>query len=179
MHVLSKYVRILYPFHTVENLNFEYLKKSNNPIYSIYCQSFNKNLIMSTIQRSIVDKMFEAFNAKDLNKLVETFTDDAVCIYHGTQLLPSAKFLGKEGVRMFFEFNFNNLIMERFEKNKFVEDGDTIIVLGNEKSRSRENEAELNQKWVQVYTIKDGLISRMEEFATSALENQYGGNWIQ
>lgn len=134
---------------------------------------------MSTIERTIVDKMFDAFDAKDLDKLVSTFTDDAVCIYHGTQLLPSAKFIGKEGVRMFFEFNFNNLTMERFEKDKFVEDGDTVIVLGNEKSISREDKTEFNQKWVQVYTIRDGLISRMEEFATSALENQYGGNWIR
>lgn len=131
---------------------------------------------MKSEARIIVDKMFEAFGAKDLSAVVKTFTDDAVCIYHGTQLMPSAKFKGKEGAQMFFEFNFNNFNVVFFNKNQYVEEGNTVIVLGNEHFISNMDGKDYKQTWVQVYTVTNGLISRMEEFATSALPEQYGGN---
>lgn len=131
---------------------------------------------MRSAARKIVDEMFEAFAAKDLNAVVKTFTDDAVCIYHGTQLMPSAKFKGKEGAQMFFEFNFNNFQVVFFNKNKYIEEGDTVIVLGNEHFIANQDGKDYKQTWVQVYTVTNGLISRMEEFATSALPEQYGGN---
>ena len=131
---------------------------------------------MATQGRKIVDEMYEAFAAKDLERVVKTFTDDAVCIYHGTQIMPSARFKGSEGTRMFFEFNFNALQVVYFNKTQFIEEGNTIVVLGNEHFISNQDQSEIKNTWVQVYTIQDGLISRMEEFATSALPSAYGGN---
>lgn len=131
---------------------------------------------MATVARQIVDKMFRAFGAKDVDAVVDTFSDDAVLIYHGTQVMPAAKFQGKDGARMFFEFNINALDVVFFNTNEFVEEGNTLIVLGNEHFISRQDGAHLKNAWVQIYTITDGLISKMEEFATSAQPNQYGGN---
>lgn len=126
--------------------------------------------------REIVDQMFEAFDQKDLDKVVATFSDDAVCIYHGTQKMPSARFKGKEGAAMFFEFNFNNLQVVKFQKNQFVQQDNVVVVFGEEHFISNQTGEDLFQKWVQVYTVENGLISRMEEYATSALDHEYGGN---
>ena len=77
---------------------------------------------------------------------------------------------------MFFEFNINALDVVYFNINQFVEQGNTIMVLGNEHFISKQDGTHLKNQWVQVYTITNGLISRMEEFATSAQPDQYGGN---
>lgn len=131
---------------------------------------------MSTQARQIVDKMFAAFGTQNVDAVVATFTDDAELIYHGTQIMPAAKFKGKEGAKMFFEFNINALDVVFFNANQFVEEGNTVIVLGNEHFISKQDGTHLKNSWVQVYTIKDGLIAKMEEFATSAQPDQYGGN---
>lgn len=34
----------------------------------------------------------------------------------------------------------------------------------------------MKNRWVQIYTVKDGLIIKMEEFAASAAPESYGGN---
>lgn len=131
---------------------------------------------MSTPARLIVDEMFTAFATKNVDAVIETFSNDAELIYHGTQVMPAAKFKGKEGARMFFEFNINALDVVFFNINQFVEEGNTVIVLGNEHFISKQDGTHLKNQWVQVYTVINGLISKMEEFATSAQPDQYGGN---
>lgn len=132
---------------------------------------------MVTAERQIVDKMFEAFRSQNVNAVVETFAENAVLIYHGTQVMPAAKFKGKNGAQMFFEFNINALEVVSFNVNQFLEEKNTVIVLGDEHFILKSDGQHLKNSWVQVYTIMDGLISRMEEFATSATSEQYGGNW--
>lgn len=131
---------------------------------------------MKTPARQIVDKMLTAFEAKDVAAVVATFSDDAELIYHGTQVMPAAKFKGKEGAQMFFEFNINALDVVFFTPNQFVEEGNTVIVLGKEHFISKQDGTHLKNAWVQVYTLNKGLIAKMEEFATSAQPDQYGGN---
>lgn len=131
---------------------------------------------MKTQVREIIDKMFDAFGNQNIDAIVETFAEDAQCIYHGTQVMPAAKFKGKEGARMFFEFNINALEVVFFNKNHFFEDGNTVIVTGNEHFISKQDGTHLKNSWVQIYTVTNGLISKMEEFATSAQPEQYGGN---
>ena len=131
---------------------------------------------METNARQVVEKMFEVFGQQDIDKIVDSFSDDVVLIHHGTQIMPSAKFVGKEGARMFFEFNINALEVVYFNVNEFIEAGNKIIVLGNEHFISKEDRSEMKNTWVQIYTVEGGLITKMEEFATSASPEQYGGN---
>lgn len=131
---------------------------------------------MPSTARQIVDKMLDAFESKNVDEVVKTFSNDALLIYHGTQIMPAAKFSGKEGAKMFFEFNINALDVVFFNANQFVEQGNTVVILGNEHFISKENGTHFKNSWVQVYTVTDGLISKMEEFATSAQPDQYGGN---
>ena len=131
---------------------------------------------MPTPTRQAVDKMFEAFAQQNIDAIVDSFTEDAVLIHHGTQIMPSAKFKGKDGARMFFEYNINALEVVYFNVNEFSESDDKLFVTGNEHFISKENGAEMKNTWIQIYTVKDGLISKMEEFATSAKPEDYGGN---
>jgi ketosteroid isomerase-like protein len=51
---------------------------------------------------------------------------------------------------------------------QIIANGKTVVVLGSEKQKIKNNGKILEQKWVQVYTVEDGLISKMEEFANTA-----------
>lgn len=131
---------------------------------------------MKTEARKVVENMFEVFGQQNIDAIVKTFSDDVILIHHGSQIMPSAKFKCKEGARMFFEFNINALEVVYFNVNEFIEAGDKVIVLGNEHFISKEDRSEMKNTWVQIYTVANGLITKMEEFATSASPEQYGGN---
>lgn len=132
---------------------------------------------MKTNAKQVVENMFAVFAQQDIDAIINIFSDDAVLIHHGTQIMPSAKFIGKAGARMFFEYNINALEVVYFNTNEFIEAGDDkVIVLGNEHFISKENGAEMKNRWVQIYTISNGLISKMEEFASSTAPESYGGN---
>jgi uncharacterized protein len=132
---------------------------------------------MKSQARKVVDKMFEEFALQNIIAIVNSFSEDAVLIHHGTQIMPSAKFIGREGAKMFFEYNINALDVVYFNTNEFIESGDDkLFVLGNEYFISKENGSEMKNRWIQIYTVKNGLITKMEEFASSAAPEQYGGN---
>lgn len=128
---------------------------------------------MSSPEKAVVEKMFAAFDAKDVTAAVSTVSDDTLWIHHGTQKLPSMRFVGKNGVKQFFETNFNSMKVEYFRVKQIVQDGKTVIAMGEEKFFMAGRDGELAQKWVQVYTVENGLITRMDEFATSADDADY------
>lgn len=108
-----------------------------------------------------------AFGKGDVEGFVETVSPDTVWIYHGTQVIPKGTFEGKEGVRKFMSNIINNTDMLSFEPLQYICEGKMVAVLGREHQKVKRSGRELKQQWVQVYTVEDGLITRMEEFATS------------
>lgn len=115
----------------------------------------------------VVKKMFSAFAVADVDKILETVSDDTLWIYHGTQIIPKSHFEGKEGVRNFFTNIFSRTEILNFETRQYIVEGNMVVVLGSEHQRVKRSGRELKQKWVQIYTVENGLITRMEKFATS------------
>ena len=54
-----------------------------------------------------------------------------------------------------------------FEPLKYIVEGNMVVVLGKEHQKTKRSGRELKQDWVQIYTVENGLITKMEEFATS------------
>ena len=117
--------------------------------------------------KAVVDKMFVAFGSGDVEKFIETVSEDTAWIYHGTQVIPKGIFEGKEGARTFITNILTQTEIISFEPQQFICDGQMVVVLGQEHQRVKRSGKELKQKWVQIYTIENDLISRMEEFATT------------
>lgn len=122
---------------------------------------------MNTSAKTVVETMFAAFGSGNVAAILETVTDDTVWIYHGTQVIPKGTYEGREGVRTFFNNILNGTEVIHFVPVQFIVEGNMVVVLGHEHQRVKKSGQELRQKWVQVYTIQDNLIARMEEFATS------------
>lgn len=127
---------------------------------------------MENSAKKIVDKMLEGFAASDVDKIVETVSEDTVWLYHGTHIIPKAEFRGKEGVRKFFANIFERTEMIKFEPEQYIVQDNVVVIRGNEHQKTKRSGRELKQKWVQLYTVENGLISRMEEFAASVEVNQ-------
>ncbi|HRK53391.1 MAG TPA: nuclear transport factor 2 family protein [Cyclobacteriaceae bacterium] len=122
---------------------------------------------MKNSAKAVVDKMFSAFSSGDVEKFVATVSDNTVWIYHGTQIIPAGTFEKKEGVRAFFSNILDKTEIISFEPQQFIVEGKMVVVLGQEHQRVKRSGRELKQKWVQIYTVENDLITRMEEFATS------------
>lgn len=124
-------------------------------------------------ESTIVDTMFDAFKSQNLEQAVATVSEDTVWIHHGSQKLPSLRFEGKSGVTQFFATNFTTMQVEYFDILSTIQEGDTIVVTGKEKFTIDGQDGFFAQKWVQIYTVKNNLITRMEEFASSIPDEEY------
>lgn len=122
---------------------------------------------MGNSAKAVVEEMFSAFGSGDIEKLVETVSDNTVWIYHGTQIIPKGVFEKKEGVKTFFSNIHDKTGIIKFEPQQFIVEGNMVVVLGQEHQKVKRSGRELKQKWVQIYTVENDLITRMEEFATS------------
>lgn len=111
--------------------------------------------------------MFSAFDSNDIEKIVDTVSDDTVWIYHGTQIIPKGVFEKREGIRDFFSNIIDKTEIISFEPLQFIVEENTVVVLGQEHQKVKRSGRELKQRWVQIYTVENDLITRMEEFATS------------
>ena len=122
---------------------------------------------MKNSAKTVVEKMFTAFDNGDVEKFVDTVSEDTVWIYHGTQIIPKGVFEKKEGVRTFLNNIIDNTEIISFEPQQYIVEGNMVVVLGQEHQKVKRSGRELKQKWVQIYTVENNLITRMEEFATS------------
>lgn len=122
---------------------------------------------MRNSAKAVVEKMFAAFGSGDVEKFVATVSEDTVWIYHGTQIIPAGTFEKKEGVRTFFTNIMERTEIINFEPQQFIVEENMVVVLGREHQKVKRSGRELKQKWVQIYTVENDLITRMEEFATS------------
>lgn len=116
---------------------------------------------------TVVEAMFSAFDRGDLDALVGTVSEDTEWIYHGTTIIPKGVFRKKEGIRTFFQKILERTEVISFEAEQFIAAGNMVVVRGREHQRVKQSGRELKQEWVQIYTVENGEITKMEEFAAS------------
>jgi len=131
----------------------------------------NTTAAVETTTKSVIEKMFAAFGKGDVEAFLKTVSPDTVWIYHGTQVIPKGTYEGVEGVRKFITGILDNTEVISFEPREYVSEGNKVVVLGREHQKVKKTGKEQKQEWVQVYTVENDLITRMEEFATTEVVN--------
>lgn len=122
---------------------------------------------------NVVQEMLNAFGKGDMEDLKKTLSDDTIWVYHGADGIPyNGTYQGKEGAVKFIMNIMTNVDVLDFQVSKIVADQNTVIVLGSEKQKIKSNGEVLEQKWVQVYTVENDLITRLDEFANTAFSLQ-------
>jgi ketosteroid isomerase-like protein len=82
-------------------------------------------------------------------------------IQQGSSVIPFAGTRhGHEGVAEYFSLLDENLEFEQFEPREFVAQGDTVVVVGFERSVSKATGHTIETEWAHVYTLRDGKIAK-------------------
>ena len=114
---------------------------------------------------AVVQRMFAAFGAGDLDALLRTVHPDSRWTYYGANpRLSQAEFRGRDAVRKFFEGIGGRLAMTEFNTDQFVAEGDTVVIFGSEAGTVTATGQPFRNAWSQKYVVKDGLIVEMAEY---------------
>lgn len=122
----------------------------------------------------VVSRMFAAFGKGDVSGMQATVSDNTVWNYHGVASIPyNGTYTGKTGVADFVGNIVSSVEIIDFKVNKMVAgENNTVVVLGEETQKIKANGKLLTQSWVQIYTVESGQITRMEEYANTAVSAQ-------
>lgn len=114
--------------------------------------------------------VYEGFARGDLEAVLELMDDDVRWWHPGEpdQFPLAGEFIGREGVRQFFDAAISNLENLGQEIESCFTLGDQVALVGQETYRVRSTGKEYFTRWVHLYTVKDGLITDFEEFADTA-----------
>ena len=109
----------------------------------------------------VVQQTYAAVGRGDIPALLELLSDDVEWTLQGPSAIPWAgTHPGREGVGGFFSLLGENLEFEQFEPREFVWQGDTVVVLGYERSLVKPTGRTFEQEWAHVYTLRDGKIAK-------------------
>ena len=109
----------------------------------------------------VVQQIYAAVGSGDIPALLSLLTDDVEWTLQGHSMIPWAgPRSGREGVTKFFSLIGETLEFEQFEPREFVAQGDTVVVLGYERSLVKPTGRTFEQEWAHVYTLKDGKIAK-------------------
>ncbi len=109
----------------------------------------------------VVQQAYEAFGRGDIPAMLEVMTDDVDWNLQGPSAIPWAgPRHGREQVGEFFSLIGQTLEFEQFEIREFVSQGDTVVILGYERSRVKQTGRPFENEWTHVYTFRDGKIAK-------------------
>lgn len=151
------------------------MKKAINKTAGVILLALSLTTMSANAQSSnnqeveVVNKMLQAFGTGNMDTLKLTLSDSTVWNYNGSALIPySGTYKGKDEVVKFIGSIVSNVEILDFKVDQIIASRKTVVVFGSEKQKIKKNGKILEQKWVQVYTVENGLITKMEEFANTA-----------
>ena len=111
-------------------------------------------------------QQFHAFaGAGRFAEALALFADDAVIEFHGPAGNPLAgRHAGRSAIDAFFGRIGASFEVLHFAAEEFIDAGDTIVVLGRERSRVRATGRVFDVPWVQIWRIRNGRISALTDF---------------
>jgi ketosteroid isomerase-like protein len=93
------------------------------------------------------------------------FADDASVVFHGPAGVPLAgRYEGPAEIGAFFGRIGSLFEIEQFEAQEFIDAGDTVVVLGRERSKVRATGRHFDVPWVQVWRTRGGRITGLTDF---------------
>jgi uncharacterized protein len=112
-----------------------------------------------------VRRMFEAIARRDLDGLLETVHAGSRWTYVGANPRPAkGTYVGRDGVRKFFENILRNLDIAEFHLGEFVTEDETVVVFGFESGTVKASGSPFRNEWAQKYVVRHGLIIEMKEY---------------
>ena len=119
----------------------------------------------------VVQQGYEAVGRGDIPAVLDLLTEDVEWTLQGPSVIPFAgTFRGREGIVEFYSLVGETLEFEQFEPHKFVGQGDTVVVVGYERSLAKPTGRTFEQEWAHVYTLRDDKIATGRFFENTAAQ---------
>jgi uncharacterized protein len=118
-------------------------------------------------------KAYEFFLRGDVPSLVRELVDDK-CVWIGAgppDKLPWAgQFKGKQGVASFFSRVAEHLHFTNFTPREYVEQGDTVVIIGTSSAQVKANGKNVDNEWVHITKFSQGQLVFWQEYTDTVAE---------
>ena len=112
---------------------------------------------------------YDMFRNGDIQGILDMCADDVEWSSNESEFVPfSGTFRGKNGVAEFFTKLGQSVEAQHFEPQTFIAEGDKVSVAGTSRWRVRATGATYENRWVHIFTLKDGKTTRFEQYDNSA-----------
>jgi ketosteroid isomerase-like protein len=117
----------------------------------------------------IIRSGYDAFRRGDLDGVLSTLDENIDWVTPGpSELRTAGHRRGREEVALFFQTLNEMLQFERFEPLEFIEQGDRIVVLGEDTVRVRATGRTVDYEWAHVFEMRDEKTIRFREYGDTA-----------
>lgn len=115
---------------------------------------------------ALIQQVYGYFGQGNIPGIIELLHPNVVfdAPYKESPMVPRGIYKGKEGVLQYFQDIANNLDIQAFEPCQFVEQGNTVVVLGYVKSKVKATGKFYETEWVMVWTVVDNQITAWKDF---------------
>ena len=121
----------------------------------------------------LVQQSYTAFSQGDFETVFRNFSDN---IIWESQYVPSISihgiYHGKDRVVDFFKILGDTLIVQDYTPQKFLAENDIVVVIGYENVTVKLTNKSYRNDWVQIWTIQDQKVAKLQSFnnVANALE---------
>jgi uncharacterized protein len=121
---------------------------------------------------ALVKRAWSYVGARDFDSLLDVLTPDVTWEIPTMPAVPFAGlWLGREGVREFFQTVASAQETVEFAPEAFIADGPTVVVLGNFVNRVMSTGKTARSAWAQVWTAKAEKLASMHEYVDTLAVN--------
>jgi len=113
----------------------------------------------------IAKAVYDRFSEGDIDGFLSLCAEDIEWVVNGpTSLEKCRAFEGIDGVKEFLSILDRTWRFSSFSPREFIADQDQVVVIGEEEGSDRSSNEEFRNRWVHVFTIRNGLVVRFREF---------------
>ncbi len=120
--------------------------------------------------QQVVENLYQSLMAGRLEDILASCTEDTYWVnpYPPERVPAGGEFRGREGVRRFFTGMLGILQIQGFELRQYVAQGDTVVVLGWERTTGTATGRTAENHFAHVYTLRDGKIASVRMYGDTA-----------
>ncbi len=124
---------------------------------------------------SIIHNILEAFNKKDLTRMISFFADDAIFIR------PEGTFRGKEEIKRYYTWSFSNYSeLTLTEKGFVVEGNKAVLEFVSEGTSSRGGGKKQQLPGMAVFEFRNGKVQQVHDYYDRLLiAQQLANGWLE
>ena len=124
---------------------------------------------------AVIQNILEAFNKKDLTRMLSFFADDAIFIR------PEGTFKGKEEIKRFYTWEYSNYSEIKLTEKDFVVEGNKAVVeLISEGTSARGGNKKQRIQVLTLFEFRNGKVQRVDDYYDRLLiAQQLANGWFE